>query len=274
MSKLKSSLVSVDWLAENLHNNDIVILNATIPKVSVNLTESISIQIPNARFFDLKNDFSNTEADFPNTVPSVDKFNKSAQSLGINNSSTIIVYDEYGIYSSARAWWLFKAFGHSNIAVLDGGLPAWIEKRYEVENKKAYKETKGNFQGTLNKNYFSFFEDILIEQDSFNHLIVDARAKNRFQGKMPEPRKGLRSGHIPNSVNLPYQELLTESKMKSLDELKIIFDAINEKNKVMVFSCGSGVTACILALGAELSGHQSLSVYDGSWTEYGTLTTE
>ena len=274
MNKLESSLVSVDWLYANLNYKNLVILNATLPKVIVNQSESVNIQIPNTRFFDIKNDFSDTDARFPNTLPSEEKFNKSVQKLGINNSSLIIVYDEYGIYSSARAWWLFKAFGHLTIAVLDGGFPAWNKKGFPVEEKKAFNGLKGNFQGVLNNNYFKFFNDILSIQHSSNHIIVDARSTDRFQGNNPEPRKELRSGHIPNSINLPYQDLLTEGKMKPKEELKTIFNSVNKKNKDMVFSCGSGVTACILALGAELASFKSFSVYDGSWTEYGTLTTD
>lgn len=272
MARLESSLVSVDWLAKNLDNKDLIVLNTTIPKVTSNTTDTVDIQIPNARFFDLKSDFSDIDAPFPNTVPSSEQFTRSAQNLGINNSSIIIVYDEYGIYSSARAWWLFKAFGHENIAILDGGLPAWIAVGFETEPKKAYDNLKGNFTSLYNESYFLFFDDILKNQNSNANLIIDARAKERFNGELPEPRKGLSSGHIPNSLNIPYQELLRNGKMKSKEELRNIFKAVNKDDKQLIFSCGSGITACILALGAKLAGYNKLSVYDGSWTEYGTLT--
>jgi thiosulfate/3-mercaptopyruvate sulfurtransferase len=272
MARLESSLVSVDWLAKNLDNKDLIVLNTTIPKVTSNTTDTVDIQIPNARFFDLKSDFSDIDAPFPNTVPSSEQFTRSAQNLGINNSSLIVVYDEHGIYSSARAWWLFKAFGHENIAILDGGLPAWIAVGFETEPKKAYDNLKGNFTSLYNESYFLFFDDILKNQNSNANLIIDARAKERFNGELPEPRKGLSSGHIPNSLNIPYQELLRNGKMKSKEELRNIFKAVNKDDKQLIFSCGSGITACILALGAKLAGYNKLSVYDGSWTEYGTLT--
>ena len=272
MLKLESSLVSVDWLKAHLHDEKLVLLNATLPKVTGSDSPPEIQQIPGTRLFDIKNKFSNTLAPFPNTLPSEEQFNEEAQNLGIDNDSILVVYDDYGFYSCARAWWLFKAFGHQQVAILDGGLIAWKTAGFPLEEKQHHSFEKGNFKGTYNPQAFQFFNDIQSLKDDTNNLIVDARAKDRFEGLLPEPREGLRSGHIPNSVNLPFQQLLSGNQMKSLVDLKAMFEYLNPQNKKMVFSCGSGVTACILALGAELSGYENLSVYDGSWTEYGTLT--
>lgn len=272
MHKLQSSLVSVNWLKEHLHDEKLILLNATLPKVTGSDSQPETQQIPGTRTFDIKNKFSDTSAPFPNTVPSTEQFNLEAQNLGIDNDSIIVVYDDYGFYSCARAWWLFKAFGHDQIAILDGGLPAWKHAGFPVESKQEHTFKKGNFEGKFNPQAFRFFNDIQILKDNHSVLILDARANDRYEGLLPEPREGLRSGHIPNSVNLPFQQLLSDNQMKPASELKTIFQNLNPDNKKMVFSCGSGVTACILALGAELSGYDNLSIYDGSWTEYGTLT--
>lgn len=272
---LKEPLVSVNWLNDNLELPKLVILDATMDKVSESAsTESVDIQIPKARFFDIKNKFSDTSNPFPNAVPSEDQFTLEAQNLGINKDSVIIVYDANGIYSSARTWWLFKAFGHDNVAVLDGGLPEWVRLNFKTEPKTKLARIKGNFIATYNPEYFKFFNDVQSDMFDKNKLILDARSSDRFEGIVKEPREGLRSGSIPNSENLPYTELLFQNKLKQMDELISIFDKFSFKEKNLIFSCGSGITACILALGADLAGHKNLSVYDGSWTEYGSLTKE
>lgn len=265
-------IVSAKWLYEHIHEADIIILDTTLPKVTQSTQETANFQINGARFFDIKNEFSDSSETFPNTLPTETQFNQAAQKLGINKSSKIVVYDDYGYYSCARAWWLFKAFGHDQVAILDGGLPIWKQAGYPIEDKQNKSLEKGDFQGSLNSEYFKFFNDIEVLKNDERFLILDARAKDRFDGSLAEPRVGLRSGHIANSVNLPFQQLLDENTIKTPEELKNIFNKINPDNKNMIFSCGSGVTACILALGAEISGYNDLSVYDGSWTEYGTLT--
>ncbi len=270
---LKEPIVSADWLQDHLSVSNLVILDATMDKVSESSSNgSVDIQIPNARFFDIKNKFSDTSNPFPNAVPSKEQFTQEGQNLGINKGSVIIVYDANGIYSSARAWWLFRAFGHDNVAVLDGGLPEWVRFNFKTEPKTEFAGIKGNFIATYNPEYFKFFNDVQSDMIDKNKLILDARSSDRFEGIVKEPREGLRSGAIPNSQNLPYTELLFQNKLKRKDELISIFDKFNNKEKNLIFSCGSGITACILALGADIAGHKNLSVYDGSWTEYGSLT--
>lgn len=268
MLTVKSPIVSVDWLHDNLSVNNLIILNATIQKVGTKSDDKKEKQqIQNAVFFDLKNIFLDVEGEFPNTVPSEKHFENEAQKLGINNDSCVVVYDDLGVYSAPRVWWLFRIFGFTNIAVLNGGLPAWKDAGYIVELKKERKPLVGNFKTNLNKEKISVTEEVL-KASRDNKVILDARSKGRFYATEPEPRKDLRGGHIPNSKSLPYSELQLEGKMKSKEELQKIFSDMNPNKEEMIFSCGSGITACILALGAEESGNTNYSVYDGSWTEW------
>ncbi|MFT5215737.1 MAG: thiosulfate/3-mercaptopyruvate sulfurtransferase [Glaciecola sp.] len=268
-------LVSVDWLNNHLNDSEILVFDASMDKVTSDTNASEELQIPNAQFFDIKNVFSDISAPFPSTVPSEELFIKEAQKLGVNSDSRIVVYDDKGIYSSARVWYLFRAFGFNNIAVLDGGLPKWKAANYPLKTKSSQTKPNGNFIAHYDSEKFKFFNDIQKSSINKHHLIIDARSENRFKGIEPEPRKGLRSGLIPNSVNIPFSNLLVDGQcFKSKEEIQKEFDAVNTNNEHLVFSCGTGITACVLALGAELIGKSDVSVYDGSWTEYGSLTTE
>ncbi|WP_298420770.1 sulfurtransferase [uncultured Kordia sp.] len=268
--QLSNPIVSTDWLQENFHATNLVILNGTIPKV-IGEASSETQQITSARFFDIKKVFSVSNAPFPNTMVDVVTFTQKAQELGINKDSAIIVYDELGIYVAPRVWYMFKAMGFENIAVLDGGFPLWKAKGYLCEEKRVYNGEKGDFEGKDRLELFRNYEGMLQEIQNESSLILDARSSARFTGKVPEPRKGLRSGQIPTSKNLPYTELLLNNQLKSKSEIKAIFESLQTDKKEFVFSCGSGITACILALAAEYSGNTNYSVYDGSWTEWGSL---
>lgn len=272
MLKLPSSLVSVDWLKGNKKDEKLIILDASIKKVTGSgNAEPTDIGIPNSRFFDLQNNFSDPQGQFPNTFPSENRFQKEAQKLGINSRSAIVVYDDKGIYSGPRAWYMFKAFGHENVSVLDGGLPEWINSGLNVEQREKYIGSLGDFQAVYKPVMLEFFEDL--EKDVVNNssLILDARSAGRFNGTEAEPRAGLRSGTIPHSKSLPFSDLMDGYKMKSISELRAIFKKYDDRNKPLIFSCGSGITACVLALGANLIGEENYSVYDGSWTEWGSL---
>ena len=270
---MEKPLVSVDWLHQNFDNPDLIIIDATMRKVtSKNDEDSQHEQIKNARFLDIKNTFSDVSALFPNTMLSEEKFQKKAQELGINNESIIVVYDTIGVYTSPRVWWMFKSMGHHNIAVLDGGFPEWDKRNFPKENTSEYKGDLGDFTVDYYQNYFCDYKTVLNSITDEKVTIVDARSEDRFDGTKEEPRKGLRTGHIPNSKNLHYNDLLVDGKMKSLDELVEILNSKIDKEKKVVFSCGSGITACILVLGAEITGYKNLSVYDGSWTEWGSLS--
>ncbi|WP_040249164.1 sulfurtransferase [Psychroserpens mesophilus] len=265
-----STIVNCKWLYDNQYLDDLIILDA-----SEQITNSGTAgYIPNSRLVDIKGKLSDANAPFPNTIPSQQQFQDEARRLGVNHDSLIIVYDNKGMYWSPRVWWLFKTFGFKNIAVLDGGLPEWKRLGYKTESTAQQNDWKtGNFSASYDASKMRYFDDIskLSENDAVK--ILDARSKARFMCLEPEPRKGLRSGTIPNSENLPYADLLDGHCFKSKQELKRIFDSYNIEKKSLTFSCGSGITACILALAAEILDYQQISVYDGSWTEYGTLTT-
>ena len=269
--KINNPIVSVSWLNEHLMSPNLVILDASIPIVTGGDSTLNDVQIPSSRFFDLKNKFSDNDAPFPTTFPSAEQFTKSSQELGINKDSAIVIYDDKGIYSSPRAWWLFKAFGHNNVAVLDGGFPAWKKANYAVENKHHFEGKAGNFKAKYRPELMKFFEDLKKESQDREHIIIDARSERRFKGLDPEPRAGLRSGTIPNSVNIPFEDLLVDQHFKNKNELNTIFKRFAKQEDNLTFSCGSGITACVLALGAEMAGYKNLSVYDGSWTEWGSL---
>ncbi|MFT4668426.1 MAG: thiosulfate/3-mercaptopyruvate sulfurtransferase [Gammaproteobacteria bacterium] len=267
-------LVSVEWLNNNLSLSNLVILDASPQKTVQDKNPSFrDLYIPNSRLFKIKENFTNKESSFPNTIPSLLQFREECRNLGINNNSIIIVYDNLGIYTSPRVWWLFKTMGHKNIRVLNGGIPEWINKGFEtvkIENLNQ-KYMLGNLDCNFNKKYLVKYDDIIDNIDSNKFLLIDARSKGRFNGTEDEPRKYLKSGNIPNSVSIPYQSLLENGKFKSVDEINDIFIQKTNKQAELVFSCGSGMTACIVLLASEIAFKKSKFLYDGSWTEYAEL---
>ncbi|MBL4644191.1 MAG: sulfurtransferase [Flavobacteriaceae bacterium] len=271
--KIKSPLVSVNWLCQNIDATNLIVLNGTLPKV----TAKEAIQkienkcIPKARFFDLKKVFSLQGAQFPNTVLEPIDFESKARALGINKDSCIVVYDEHGIYSAPRVWWLFKTMGFDNVAVLDGGFPTWKEAGYSIEEKQEHPSKNGNFTVNYIVGLMLNSNSVLNSLNDTTKQIVDARSSGRFYATVPEPRAEIRSGHIPNSKSLPHSSLLNDSELKSTAELQELFKEVNLENNTLIFSCGSGITACVLALGATVAGFDNLAVYDGSWTEWGSL---
>jgi len=265
-----SSVVSAKWLFDNINHADVVILDATIPKAGTNLNESLKKEgIPTARFFDLKNKFSTTDSPFPNTMPSEEQFENEARILGINNESIVIIYDLHGIYSSARAWWMFRAMGHDNVAILDGGFPEWVKENNTSLEIQPYTCRAGNFTAKYDPSFFVSSNEVLNAVETETHLILDARAEDRFYGKTPEPRAELRSGHIPKSISMHYARVIDNGKLKSKNQLAQLFSDSTTDKKPLIMSCGSGITACILALAAEMTGNNKISVFDGSWSEWG-----
>lgn len=267
---ISSPAVSVKWLHNNLEASNLVILDGTINKVF----DASQKQIPNARFFDIKKKFSEANAPFPSTFPTQEQFQKEARALGINKNSAVVVYDDKGIYSSARVWWLFKAFGHHNVAVLNGGFPFWKKADYDTEFMKNYEGELGDFEANYKPEHMRFFEDMKHASKNKIGHIIDARSEGRFKSLEPEPREGLRMGTIPNSVNVPFTDLLDDGELKPKEDLEKVLNEQANKEDTIIFSCGSGITACILALGANISGYKNISVYDGSWTEWGSLVNE
>jgi len=266
---MKSTIVSAKWLHKNLKNKDLIILDASQNENKTNLkSEFENLQIENARFFDLKNTFSDHHSDLPNMLPNPKDFEKECRKLGINNSSKIVVYDNLGIYTSPRTWWMFKIMGHINIAVLNGGLPAWKNEGFELVSFQKKEYQLGNFKATFNPEMVRNINEIKSNLTTENELVVDARSEGRFNGTAPDPRAGLKSGHIPNSLNLPYTNVLNNTKFKSKEKLTKIFTSPEIANKSLIFSCGSGITACILMLANEMVCDNKTAIYDGSWTEW------
>ncbi len=272
--QIEKPLVSVNWLHQHIDATNLVVLDGTIPKVSQQKTDAKfeEFQIPNARFFDIKKAFSIQGAAFPNTALHPKDFEKEARKLGINKNSCIVVYDTHGVYSSPRVWWLFRTMGFTNIAVLDGGFPAWKKANFPIEKKQIQDVELGNFKASFEPEKLINLEIVLESVKNRSKQVVDARSKGRFNATEPEPRKEIRSGHIPTSTNLPFSSLLNNIELKSKEDLEQLFKEVNPDSKEMIFSCGSGITACVLALGASIAGYKEMAVYDGSWTEWGSLT--
>lgn len=271
--KTNIPLVSVDWLFQHINDESLLILDATIPKVGSTTTLQVEekLHIKNALFFDL-NVFSDATASLPNTMMNADDFEKKAIQFGINTDSCLVVYDDLGIYSSPRVWWMFQLMGFTNIAILDGGFPEWKAKNYPTEMPQNRKLQPGNFKANYQPQKIQFTNDVLENIETENSVLLDARSEGRFFGTEPEPRKDVKSGHTPKSVSLPHTAILSGNKMKPTADLQAVFQSKNAQNKPMIFSCGSGITASVLALGAEIAGIKNHSVYDGSWTEWGTTT--
>ena len=268
---MTQNLVTVDWLNSNLNSENIVLLDATIPKAGSDSSLITSECIPTTLFFDLKKVFSKQDSNYPNTVPSIEQFEENVQLLGVNSDTTVIIYDQHGVYSSPRAWWLFKLMGHTNVFVLDGGLKAWHANGFETILTYSQPKSKGNFKVNYNSKLFKAKNQLLEDINNSKSITLDARSPKRFFAHEEEPRIGLRSGHIPNSKNLHYSTLTENNCLKSRSELKIIFNALSIQNKSIIYSCGSGITACILALAGNEIGYNDFSIYDGSWSEWGAL---
>lgn len=262
-------IVSTEWLNQNLSNPNLIILDASI-KTSANGKEfeTFDRTIPYARFFDLKNVFLDKRSPYPNTIPNPEKFELECRKLGINQSSEIVAFDNNGIFSSPRVWWLFTVMGHEKISVLNGGLPSWIQNGFRTEKKHVETFETGDFKVNFNKLSVVDFDQILNNTKDKKFTIIDARSESRFTGIGQEPRKHLKSGKIKNSINIPYQEVLKDGKYKSKSELFNLFEERAESEKELVFSCGSGMTACIVMLGCQIGYKNFLRVYDGSWTEW------
>ncbi len=271
---MEKQVVSVEWLKKNQSLKNLIILDAS-PDSTVGGKASPfkDYGIPNARIVNIKKQLTNKKSEFPNTIPTAAQFQKVYQSLGINNDSSIVVYDNLGIYTSPRVWWLFKAMGHNDVAVLDGGLPEWIRNGYATVHKTDLPVSfeAGNFQANFDENLVLKYQDVLDNIESNKFKIVDARSSGRFNGTAPEPRKHLQSGHIPNSYNIPFPSLLKDGKFKSAAAIRKIFEDQVSDQDMLAFSCGSGLTACIVMLASEIAFKESRFLYDGSWTEYAEL---
>ena len=271
-----NTLVSTEWLKANQQDPNVRILDASwhMPSDGRDASnEFVNGHILNARFFDI-DDISDHRSTLPHMVPPVEKFMSRVRALGVGDGHQIIVYDTKGLFSAARVWWLFRLMGHNSVAVLDGGLPKWIADGNPLSTTAPIIRDR---HMTV-KQQLQMVRDVtqVAHASKLNdHEIIDARSGTRFIGEAPEPRTGLRSGHIPNSKNLPFTKVLnTDHAMKTVPELTKVFkNADIDLNKPAITTCGSGITAAVLSLALQRVGKTDHALYDGSWTEWGQFPT-
>lgn len=274
MTQSKNSwLVETEWLAERLSAPDLVVIDATwhFPGSGRNAQQEFMNQrIPGALYFDI-DEIADTDSALPHMLPSPEKFSSRMRKMGIGDGVRVIAYDSHGMFSAARAWWMFRVMGVADVAVLNGGLPKWISENRTLEDGPPKHRGERHFTARRNVDMVRDRSDIEDIVKSNTAQIVDARASDRFAGSAPEPREGMRAGHIPGSLNIPYTSLLNEDgTVKAGPQLQAIFDAAGiDFSKPVVTTCGSGVTAGILALAFAILGHKRTAVYDGSWSEWG-----
>lgn len=266
------TLVSTDWLENHLRDPDLRILDASwyLPDAGRNgRAEYEKAHIPGARFFDI-DDISDQRSDMPHMAPPVEKFMSRLRKMGVGDGHQVVVYDGSGLFSAARVWWLFRLMGKTDVAVLDGGFPKWQAEGREVEDLPPLVRDR-HMTVRRQANLIKDVTQVASASKLGDYEILDARSAERFSGKAPEPREGLRVGHIPNSKNIPYRSLLNDDgTMKSAEALREVFEAA-EVNvaKPAITTCGSGVTAAILNLAMERMGKIDHALYDGSWAEWG-----
>lgn len=270
------TLVSTDWLAKHLKDPDLRLLDASwyLPDAGRNArAEYDAAHIPGARFFDI-DDISDNRSDLPHMAPPVEKFMSRLRAMGVGDGHQVVVYDGAGLLSAARVWWLFKLMGQDNVAVLDGGLPKWVAEGHPTEDMPPIPRDR-HMTVRLQNQLVRDVTQVAQASKLGDPQIVDARAAARFRGDAPEPREGLRAGHIPGSRNLPYTELLNDDHtLKTPEEMRSLFEAAGvDLGKPVITTCGSGITAAILALALERLGHVNWSLYDGSWAEWGAFPT-
>ncbi|EOW9239114.1 sulfurtransferase [Vibrio cholerae] len=268
---MTSPLVTAQWLQQHLHDPNLVLLDSSIEfQIPTESEKDWVNKIPNAQRFDYDKVFCDPDSPLPHMMPSEKRFNTLARKLGINQDSFIVVYDNSGTFASPRAWWMFKAMGHHKVYILNGGLTEWKAQGYNVTQSYREPSAKGNFDGKLNPQAFVDASYVHKQIANPHSQTIDARGLARFFGEVREPRPGVRSGHIPGSSCLPFAELIDGHKLKEEAELRpLLAHMLPETAQEYLFSCGSGVTACIVLLAAYVCGYQNLSVYDGSWTEWG-----
>ena len=265
-----SQLCSVTQLEALIEQGAVSVLDGSwyLPSKDVDSESQFKQQhIPSAQFFDVDL-ICDQKSNLPHMLPGAVEFSQAVGDLGISNDSQVIVYDSAGLFSAARVWWMFKVFGHQNVQVLNGGLPAWIEQGGALENGlKAI--AKKNYTATLSKQRVIGKLELVENISSKRYRVVDARSKARFLGQSPEPREGLPSGHMPESICMSFDTLLDSGRLKTREQLQTLFNQAGLlRGTPLVTSCGSGVTAAIVTLALFECGYGLNRLYDGSWAEW------
>ena len=263
--------VSTEWLATHLSDPDVVVVDGSwhMPNAARNAqAEYLAGHIPGAVFFDIDGVADNT-TDLPHMLPAPNDFARMVGALGISNKMTIVVYDELGLFSAPRVWWTFLAMGATDVRILAGGGPKWRAERRATETGLVTRPRE-RFETSFDPRRVADFDTVRARSQDSRAQIADARPAPRFHAEVPEPRAGLRSGHIPNSLNVPVSLLTDAGQIKPAAELQQLFaDRGLDLTKPIITSCGSGITASTLALALQLAGADQVAVYDGSWTEWG-----
>ena len=264
-------LVTPTWLAARLQDPNTVILDATLPPVGVTPhidthARYLAKHIPGAIFFDIE-DLSDHSTPLPHMLPTPEDFSRSMSAVGVGNNMTIVVYEQESVFSAPRAWWTLRTFGVKLVYLLDGGLRAWTEAGLPTESGPVHR-TPATFHATLNREIVETLSQIK-EKIANHQQILDARSAARFNGTAPEPRPGIGSGHMPGATSIPFTELVEDGRLKPADKLRELFLAKQvDLDQPITTTCGSGVTAAVIALSLEVIGAPNVSLYDGSWAEY------
>ncbi|OXS16333.1 sulfurtransferase [Zobellella denitrificans] len=270
--ELPSALVDCDWLAAHLTHPDLVVLDASwhMPAAGRDGEQEWRRQrITGARFFDFDRRIKDPHSPLPHMLPDESLFPREVSARGIKNRHCLVVYDSCGIFSAPRAWWMFRAMGHERVAVLDGGLPAWLAAGLPLEQGEPAPAPAGRFVARRQSTWIADAGQVETALQDEGYRVLDARSRERFSGEAPDPRPGVRPGHMPGAFCLPFGELLEQGRLLPRTELARKLAPLLAAEQRLVCSCGSGVTAAIVALAAHLAGHERVAVYDGSWAEWG-----
>jgi len=270
-TRMPSWLADTAWLQDRLGSPDIAIVDASyyLPAAKRDpYREYLKAHIPGAVFFDVDSICDST-TDLPHMLPSAEVFASDVGALGIRDSQTIVVYDSAGLFSAARVWWMFRIFGAPRVYILDGGLPKWTAERRLIETGLVSRPGV-EFHAQLDRSAVTSADEVLEAIKSAAAQIIDARAMERFLGRAPEPRPGLRSGHMPNALNVPYDRLLEDGRLVSPDRIQAVFAGAGmHLGRPSITTCGSGITAAVLWFALNEIGQAPISLYDGSWAEWG-----
>lgn len=265
-------LRSTDWLADHLDYPDLVILDGTYFLPTMGRDAAVEFEaahIPGAQRFDI-DAVKDPDSDLPHMMPPAAVFSSACRALGIGDGKSVLIYDALGLFSAPRVWWMFRNFGVDRVFILDGGLPKWVAEGRPLETGPARGREARHFTARRNHGAVADLGDVKKALAGGRTQVVDARPADRFRGETPEPRPGLRSGHMPGALNLPFASLVEDGRLVSQERIRAAFEAAGvDLDRPVITSCGSGVSAAILWLAMDALGKQPAGLYDGSWSEWG-----